>query len=110
MGRLGVPLGKLVEIEGVYVAPPAQKGTEFAKFIKVRKLRGVVFPADLVLEIRAPYREVELGRVGEAARLIVFESGTFRGTPSEAFKYISPVADSKFGFYLFLVCVAVEGK
>lgn len=110
LGRLGVPLGKVVEIEVVYVAPPPQKGMEFARFVQVKTVQGVALPHDVLMEIRSSYYGAELGKVGDTARLIVFESGAFRGTPSDALKHTPPVADSNFGFYLFLQCVAVKGK
>ena len=104
VGKLTVPLGKVVSIEGEIIdgTQPRAKSLDGVLLLQVRSVNGQKLMEPCVLVARwfptADSRKL-IGRV----KLVGYESGEFTGVPVDAFSHILPVASEDFHFESFFV-------
>ncbi|MDQ7826876.1 MAG: hypothetical protein RDV48_29020 [Candidatus Eremiobacteraeota bacterium] len=101
IGSLGVPLGKIVLIEGVIVNDEyrREKGDEGKTLLKVEKLEGKKPAGELIIPLDAQALVVlKKAGPGDRFRYRGYETGAFTGIPEEAFRYIPRAASKGFHF------------
>jgi hypothetical protein len=109
IGSLGIPLGKIVLIEGVIVNDEyrRRKGDGGKTLLKVEKLEGkdpageVIIPLDAQVLITLKKAEP-----GHRFRYRGYETGAFTGIPEEAFRYIPRATSQGFHFETFFQVIS----
>jgi len=98
LGRLSMPFGTVVKVEGNIESLPAvhAKGAEEFEWLRVDSVNGVVKKTPILLAVQwlgLAEKSTLRGRIS----VIGYETGRFEGIPSDAFSYI-PVAGTE-GFH-----------
>jgi len=101
IGRLGVPLGRIVVVEGIaaddyYRRLKIDMGH---RLLRVQEVDGEQLDKEVVFHFR-PWHTARIDKpaVGERFKFIAYESGGFIGVPHGAFKHVAPVAITNFHF------------
>jgi hypothetical protein len=112
MGRLGVPMGTIVEVTGEVV-----ENRSFAKgeatepfFLRVDTVDGTKLEHPQLYPSSAMplARKAGLLSVGDPFRCVGYEVGYYHGSPPGEFKYIPSRADFGFGFASKFIVLAVK--
>jgi len=115
IGRLGVPLGQVVTIEGIvadedYIRTKANSGH---RLLRVLKLDGRRLKEEVVFRFPklSPLDEerVKEPKVGARFAYICYENGGFSGIPGAAFKHIGTVQTAPYGFSTWLEILKDNG-
>jgi hypothetical protein len=111
IGRLGQPLGTIVEVKGTWRQPDPGPTPEGIQFV-VQSVDGVKLDEEIAFsegDVRAAFDGVDVrpSRRGQTWTLVVAELGGFEGIPPDALAYyegdsVSPI---RYGFATHLVCV-----
>jgi hypothetical protein len=102
IGRLGVPLGQIVRVEGKVISGPKKGGVRDI-FFSVQKVNGKALPEPQTFRIGPAYGELDRSKMESKTTFYCFESGEFTGLPEEVFKYIPRPQTTDFHFKTFLV-------
>lgn len=109
IGKLGQPLGRVIQIEGTPVESTdplrRQKALMSALLLRVNKVQGVALPEPVVIELSFPYdwSEHKLAP-GERRVFTGYEGGRFDGIPNEATPHIKNLPASKgWGFSTYFI-------
>jgi len=99
IGKLSMPLGTVVKIEGIIEPLPAShpKGAEEFEWLRVDTLNGTALKNGILLNCKwfwPTEKSVLKGRVS----IVGYETGGFEGVPTAAFRYIPPVGSTDFYF------------
>jgi hypothetical protein len=99
IGKLGMPLGKIVTIEADMVdgGQLSDKALEGVTLLKVRSVDGQSVREPIFLRF-SWFETVPPAPLSGRVRLVGYETGAFTGVPAEAFAYIPPVASQSFHF------------
>jgi hypothetical protein len=102
LGRLGVPLGTVTRVKGK-VVPPRSKYEKGKVIFRVDDVNGVTLAQPEYFELNPAYGSPDLAELQYATKIVCYESGSFRGIPTEAFEHMASVATVEFGFESFLI-------
>jgi hypothetical protein len=106
VGRLGVPLGKVVTVVGEIIdgRELRVKSLEGTLLLQATSVDGrkLATPCALSFQWLMP---APAKKLSGAVRLVGYESGRFAGVPPEAFSHIKPVASPGFHFESVFVVV-----
>jgi len=99
IGVLGVPLGKVVTIEGEVVdgTKLRAKALDGLALFQVRLVNGQKLTELPVIRFRW-FTTAEAKKLNGRVQLVGYETGQFVGVPGEAFLHIEPVATEGFHF------------
>jgi hypothetical protein len=109
IGKLGLPLGKVVTIEANMIdgGRLSGKALEGVTLLEVRSVNGQSVREPCFLRF-SWFDTVPPAPLTGRVRLVGYETGVFTGVPAEAFDYIAPVASQGFHFEsAFVVLKAV---
>ena len=120
VGKLHVPLGQVVEVEGVAVQGMAVKGYEGGPNLRVQTVQGRATQQDIQITI-SPYftnwgkkgyaggRTLPKLKMGETYQMEGYEVGGYVGTPAEAYKNAG-FAIQNSGYYFRTYLVVYKAK
>ena len=99
IGKLGMPLGKVVTIEADVIDGDRANGKalEGVALLMVRSVNGKLVRELYTLRF-SWFDTVPTAPLSGRVRLVGYETGQFIGVPAEAFAYIPPVASQGFHF------------
>lgn len=111
-GRLGLPLGTIVEISGTNIANTLKdkSSSSWPYLLRIETINGNVlrepvlfFPVDLDRS-----KQAASPRIGDRFRWIAYETGQYSGVPDKLFNYVPAYADKGFGFETRLSVVVTK--
>jgi len=99
LGKLSMPLGTVVKIEGTIEPLPAShpKGAEEFDWVRVNKVNGTALKTEVVLNCEW-FNPAEKSRLAGQVNFVGYETGRFIGVPTAAFRYVPRVGSTDFGF------------
>jgi hypothetical protein len=111
-GRLGSPLGTILEVSGIVVANTSRAKADISEpfFLRIEEVNGKKLdpPEEL------PSRNLPLAhlapelKVGDRFHCVGYETGGFEGTPPGVFDYVTPYPATGFGFALRFVPIKLK--
>jgi hypothetical protein len=104
-GKLGLPFGKTVFVEGTVHNPQPGAAREYYVAVTVKKVDNIPIDPQVSIDLAVflgYYKDLEK-YPGREIGFYAFEAGRFEGIPEEARKYLPAAPDEPFHFHEFLV-------
>ncbi len=103
VGRLGKPLGKIVEIECRGIPePPRGRRTKHPYWkdsVEVTMVNGTRLKKPITIRFGSfVVGDVPIPKPGKSIRVVGYETGSFTGVPHEAFEHVPSIATIGYGF------------
>lgn len=106
-GLLGHPLGTVVLIDAVALAPQDSKLEQRVQRLQIERVEGRLLPKPILMCFETfAFQTPPILKPGQHIRWRGYESGRYQGIPAESFRWMPAVTSQDFHFAAFFQFVA----